>query len=122
MMNGRYFVEDVAGKMEMPGPDGKMKEMMFKGMAIEGYDNVKKKFVAAWMDNMGTGIMTMQGDYDPASKTLTYAGEVEPFPGMKQTIREALKITDKDHMFLEWYEPRDGKEVKTMEINYTRKK
>jgi len=122
MMNGRYFVEDVSGKMEMPGPDGKMKEMMFKGMALEGYDNVKKKFVASWVDNMGTGIMTMEGNYDPASKTLTYTGEVEPVPGMKQNIREALKMTDKDHMFLEWYESRDGKEVKTMEINYTRKK
>jgi len=42
--------------MQMPGEDGKMKDMMFKGMGMEGYDNVKKKFVASWIDNMGTGI------------------------------------------------------------------
>ena len=33
MMDGRYFVMDVTGKMQMPGPDGKKKEMTFKGMA-----------------------------------------------------------------------------------------
>ena len=42
--------------MQMPGEDGKMKDMQFKGMGVEGYDNVKKKFVASWIDNMGTGI------------------------------------------------------------------
>src|SRR5437867_13278879 len=44
--NGRspLYVMDVTGKMQMPGPDGKMKDMTFKGMGIEDYDNVKKKF------------------------------------------------------------------------------
>jgi hypothetical protein len=41
---------------------------------------------------------------------------------MKQKIREVVKLTDKDHMQLEWYEDRGGKEAKTMEIDYTRKK
>jgi hypothetical protein len=75
MMDGRFFVIDVTGKMEMPGPDGKKKEMTFKGMGIEGYDNVKKKFVGSWVDNMGTGIMMSEGTYDPATKTFTYTGE-----------------------------------------------
>src|SRR5215471_9977221 len=56
VMGGRYVVMDVTGKMQMPGEDGKMKEMLFKGMGVEGYDNVKQKFVASWIDNMGTGI------------------------------------------------------------------
>jgi Protein of unknown function (DUF1579) len=122
MMDGRFFVVDVAGKMEMPGADGKKKEMTFKGMGIEGYDNVKKKFVGTWMDNMGTGVMMSEGDYDPATKTFTYASEYEAIPGMKTKIREVVKIVDKDHHTFEWYEDRGGKEAKTMEINYTRKK
>jgi hypothetical protein len=121
-MNGRYFVMDVTGKMQMPGADGKMKDMTFKGMGIEGYDNVKKKFIGTWVDNMGTGIMMSEGDYDPATKTFTYTGEYEAIPGMKQKIREVVKITDKDHHFFEWYEDRGGQEAKTMEIAYTRKK
>jgi len=122
MMDGRFFVMDVTGKMDMPGPDGKKKEMTFKGMGIEGYDNVKKKFVGTWVDNMGTGIMMSEGTYDPATTTFTYTGEYEAIPSMKQKIREVMKIADKDHMSFEWYEDRGGKEAKTMEISYTRKK
>jgi|SRR6266498_2941398 len=122
MMDGRFFVVDVTGKMEMPGADGKKKEMTFKGMGIDGYDNVKKKFVGTWMDNMGTGVMMSEGDYDPATKTFTYASEYEAIPGMKTKIREVVKIVDKNHHTFEWYEDRGGKEVKTMEISYTRKK
>jgi hypothetical protein len=120
VMGGRYFVMDVTGKMQMPGQDGKMKDMEFKGMAVEGYDNMKKKFVASWIDSMGTGIQGSEGTYDPASKTFTYTMEMEPMPGMKQQVREVLKVPDKDHMLLEWYENRGGQEKKTMEIAYTR--
>jgi hypothetical protein len=120
IMDGRYVVMEVTGKMEMPGPDGKKKEVTFQGRGTEGYDNVKKKFVGTWMDNMGTGIMMSEGDYDPATKTFTYTSEIEMVPGMKQKIREVVKITDKDHMDFEWYEDRGGKEMKTMEIAYTR--
>ena len=120
IMDGRYVIMDVTGKMEMPGPDGKKKEMTFKGQGTEGYDNVKKKFVGTWIDSMGTGVMMSEGDYDPTTKTFTYTGEFEMMPGMKQKIREVVKITDKDHMDFEYYEDRGGKEMKTMEIAYTR--
>ena len=123
VMGGRYFVMDVSGKMQMPGPDGKMKDVEFKGMGIDGYDNVKKKFVSSWIDNMGTGIEFSEGTYDPATKTFTYASEMEAVPGMKTKVREVLKIADNDHHTFEWYEDRGkGQEAKTMEISYTRKK
>jgi Protein of unknown function (DUF1579) len=120
VMGGRYFVMDVTGKMQMPGEDGKMKDMQFKGMAVEGYDNVKKKFVSSWIDSMGTGIQFSEGTYDPTTKTFTFNMEMEMMPGMKTPVREVIKVTDKDHMLLEWYENRGGNEVKTMEIAYTR--
>jgi hypothetical protein len=120
VMGGRYFVMDVSGKMQMPGEDGKMKDMQFKGMAVEGYDNVKKKFVGSWIDNMGTGIQSSEGTYDPATKTFTFNMEMEMMPGMKTPVREVIKVTDKDHMLLEWFENRGGQEKKTMEIAYTR--
>ncbi len=122
IMGGRYVMMDVSGKMQMPGEDGKMKDMMFKGMGMEGYDNVKKKFVASWIDNMGTGIEFSEGTYDPATRSFTYTSEMEPVPGMKTAIREVIKIADNNHMSLEWYENQGGQEKKTMEINYTKKK
>ena len=120
VMDGRYFVSDHASKMTMPGPDGKMVEMEFKGTATEGYDNAKQKFVASWIDNMGTGIMLMEGTYDAAAKTVTYLGEEQPIPGMKFKVRETITYTDKDHHKMEYYEVHDGGEVKIMSIDYTR--
>ena len=122
IMGGRYCTMDVSGKMQMPDETGKMKEIMFKGMGIEGYDNVKKKFVASWIDNMGTGMEFSEGTYDPATKTFTYTMEMEPMPGMKTQVREVIKVADNNHMMLEWYENQGGQEKKTMEINYTKKK
>jgi hypothetical protein len=122
VMNGRFFLGEYSGSMKMPGADGKMKDFTFKGMSVEGYDNVKQKFVSSWVDNMGTGIMNSEGSYDPATKTFTYRGEMEPVPGMKMPVREVIKVTDKNHHIFEWYENRGGQETKTMEIDYTRKK
>jgi hypothetical protein len=120
LMGGRYVVMDVTGKMQMPDETGKMKDMQFKGMGIDGYDNVKKKFVSSWIDNMGTGIQFSEGSYDPATKTFTYTSEIEMMPGMKIPVREVIKVPDNNRMVLEWYESHGGQEKKTMEINYTR--
>ncbi len=119
-MGGRYFVMDASGKFPMPGPDGKMMTMDFKGRSTEGYDNAKKKFVSSWIDNMGTGIMLSEGTYDPSTKTFTFHATYDMAPGVQTKIRETLKITDKDHHVMEWFEQRGGQEVKTMEIAYTR--
>jgi hypothetical protein len=122
LMGGRYFLSEHNGKMKMPGPDGKLTEVDFSGMGIEGYDNVQKKFVSSWIDNMSTSITRSEGSYDAATKTLTYHAEFEMMPGMKTKVRQVIKITDKDNHTFEWYENQGGKEVRTMEITYTRKK
>jgi hypothetical protein len=122
IMDGRYFTLNVTGHMKMPGADGKMKDFEFKGTSLEGYDNVQKKFVGTWADNMGTGIVMSTGTYDSATKTFTYNSEMEMVPGMKTKVREVLKVVDANHHTFEWYEDRGGQEVKTMEINYTREK
>ncbi len=42
-------------------------------------------------------------------------------PGMKTKVRELVKFTDNDHHVFEFFENRGGTEVKTMEIDSTRK-
>lgn len=121
VMGGRYLISNHTGKMSMPGPDGKMMDMEFQGMAIEGYDNAKKKFVSSWIDNMGTGIENSEGTYDPATKALTYVGSFEPMPGMVTKVRQVVKCVDKDHHTMEMFEDHNGALVKTMEIKYSRK-
>jgi hypothetical protein len=122
IFDGRYFTFDVSGKFQMPGKDGKPVNMDFKGMAIEGYDNVKKKFISSWIDNMSTMMMNSEGTYDAATKTFTYMAECEMMPGMRTKMREVIKIVDKDHHTFEMYEDRGTGETKSMEIAYTRKK
>jgi hypothetical protein len=121
VLGGRYVASETTGKMQMPGADGKMTDMEFKGMSFEGYDNAKKKFVYSWIDNMGTGIMNAEGTYDAGSKTLTYViNDYEPMPGMKTKMRQTVVFTDSNHHTMSFFEDRGGKEVKTMEIAYTR--
>jgi hypothetical protein len=69
---------------------------------------------------MGTGILMMEGTYDPSAKTMTYLGEEEPIPGVKFKMREVITYTDKDHHSLAFYEVHGEAEVKVMEIAYTR--
>jgi hypothetical protein len=120
LMGGRYFQNEASGTFHMPGPDGQLHDMEFKGMSIDAYDNVKQKFVSSWIDNMGTSIVILEGTYDPASKTLTYYTEEEMMPGVKTKAKQTIKFLDHDHYVLDWYEKRGGEEAKTMEINYTR--
>jgi hypothetical protein len=121
IMGGRYLISNHKGKMEMPGAGGGMTNMVFEGMAIEGYDNVKKKYVSSWIDNMGTGIENSEGTYDAATKTLTYMGSYEAMPGMVTKMKQVTKCIDNDHHTMEMFEIQGGKEVKTMEISYSRK-
>ena len=122
IMDGRYLHGEYSGKFKMPNAEGKITEMPFKGNSLDAYDNVKKKFISAWIDNMGTGIMLSEGTYDAATKSFTYTGEYEAMPGMKSKVREVITMTDKDHHSMQYYEDRGQGEMKSMEITYSRKK
>lgn len=114
IMDGRYLEEHYTGDfMGMP----------FKGMGISGYDNVQKKYVTAWLDNLSTGIMLFTGTADASGKIFNYTGDyADPMTGKLQKMRSVMKIVgDKAHIF-EMYGPgEDGKEFKMMEITHTRK-
>ena len=120
VMDGRFITSQNTGKMSMPGPDGKLMDSIYEGMGTEGYDNTKKKYVGSWIDNQGTGIMTMEGTYDPATKTLTYEGEEQAAPGVKFKMRQTIKTVDKDHRLIEFFQINGGKEVKLVEMTYAR--
>src|SRR3546814_8534307 len=81
-----------------------------------GYDNVRGKYVASWVDDMSTGLMTSEGDYDPATKTYTFVAEMaDPMnDGAPIAIRETVRIIDDDHHVMEMFETHDGQDVRTM--------
>jgi hypothetical protein len=113
--DGRFVEETVTGSfMGMP----------FRGTAITGYDNLKKKYVQTWMDNVSTGLYYAEGTYDAATKTFTFTGE-SPDATMTKYVksRSTDKMIDADHGVAQSFQPGpDGKETMTMEITYTRVK
>lgn len=44
----------------------------FRGHGVTGYDPEKKKVVGSWVDTMSPRMMSIEGDYDPATKTISY--------------------------------------------------
>jgi hypothetical protein len=96
----------------------------FNGIGFTGYDNVRGKFTSSWADDMSTGLMTSTGDYDPATKTYTFTTSMaDPMNnGAMVPVRETIRIIDADHHVMEMFESRDGKETRTMQIDYARVK
>jgi hypothetical protein len=105
---------------------GSFMGMPFEGMSIMGYDNAKKKFVSTWIDNMGTGIMHAEGDWNPSKKSIELKGKMtDPArPGKDCDFRETYTFIDANNHTMEMYGPdsKTGKEYKTMEIKFTKKK
>lgn len=113
VMGGRYQESTVKGKMM---------GMDFEGRSLMGYDNAKKKFVCTWIDNMGTGIMTTEGTYNEADKTLDMKGTMtDPSTGKGTNVRQVYHMTDEKTQVMEMYCDMNGKESKTMEITLTKK-
>lgn len=86
IMNGLYQMTDFTSTMM---------GMPMKGHGIMGYDKMKKKFVMDWVDNMGSGIVRMEGDYDATSKILNMKGkQSDPTRKMETDIRQQIKFND----------------------------
>jgi len=116
VLNGRYLHGEY---------DGDFMGQPFKGMSLNGYDSLKKKHFSAWIDDMSTGLMTMEGSADSSGKTITYTGEC-PCPeegGKMKAFKQVVTITDDDHYKMEMFTPdKDGKEFRSMNIEYARVK
>lgn len=96
----------------------------FEGIGTMAYDNASNKVVSSWIDNMGTGMMYMSGDYNADAKTVELKGEVtDPVTKKLKAARETYTYIDDNTRKMEMYDVTpDGKEYKSMEIVLTRKK
>jgi len=104
--------------------DGTFMGQPFSGIGFTGYDNVTKKYWGTWVDDMGTGVMTSTGRMNKGGKSMTYTGQApDPTTGKMAANKTKLILTDADHYSFEmWGAGPDGKQVKMMEIAYSRKK
>lgn len=121
ILGGRVLAEEVKHN---PVSEDAMVGAPFEGFALNGYDNMSKKYWNTWVDSTGTGIMVSTGTVDASGKTFTYFGEYDSAKtGQRKTTRYVLKIAGDDKLVFEIYDKGpDGKEYMNLEITYARVK
>jgi hypothetical protein len=106
------------GKYQEGTFKGEMFGMSFEGRGMTAYDNASKEFITTWIDNMGTGMLVSHGQYDEASKSITFRGNmVDPVTGKEKKVKEVITFMDDKNQKMEMFEVNsDGTEFKNMEI------
>lgn len=98
-----------------------MMGMPFTGMQMDAYDNAKKEFVSVWIDNMGTGVLLLKGQYDEKTKAITYTGSTyDPASGKDADMKVVITFIDENTHRFEMYMVNGDQEFKSMEMLYTR--
>jgi Protein of unknown function (DUF1579) len=113
-LDGRVLVEQVTSSM-MGRP--------FTGHGMMGFDNVSGKYWSTWNDSMSTGILVSEGACDASGKTCSFTGSWnDPIKKAPVKARMTTRWTSPTTEIFELYGPgKDGKEMKMMEIIYTKK-
>lgn len=112
----------LGGRYQQSVTNGSMMGMPFEGISTLAYDNFKKMYYTTWIDNMGTGLMYMSGTSDASGKVITFTGtQFDPLAGKDLDARQVFTMIDDNNQMMEMYITKDGKEMKTMEIKFTRK-
>jgi hypothetical protein len=137
---GKFYMEPGQPPVEMKGSEtSKMVfggwylnsdvKSTFMGAPFEGrwtmtYSLFKKKYQAGWMDSIMPHLFTSEGELDGTGKIFTLNGEgFDPATGKATRERWVLEIKDADHHTMAFYGPgTDGKERKTGEIAYQKRK
>ena len=116
IFDGRYLKSEF---------EGMMGGMASKGIEIIGYDLFKNKYTSFWIDSMGTGFMITSGTLNAAGNILTETGaSPDPMTDGK-TMQKFKNVTtflgDGKYKFEMFMVMPDGKEMKGMELVFTRK-
>jgi hypothetical protein len=96
----------------------------FEGRGQTGYDANKGKYVATWIDTMSSDIMTLEGDFDEKTNTMTMTGKGKDPAGKPYEAKEVSEHKGDDTrvftMYMKSAETKDEM-AKMMEITYTRR-
>jgi hypothetical protein len=104
--------------------DGKMLDKPFHGLGVLGFDRARNKFSCLWLDSVVTSMHLSKGTYDESAKTFTFKCEEEcPITQKHVRMRNTLRLVSNDEQVMEMHRQLgDEKEMKVLEITFTRKK
>jgi hypothetical protein len=112
-LDGRVLVEQVSSTMN---------GQPWMGHGMQGYDNTTGKYWSTWNDSMSTGLMVTEGTCDAKQNCTFHGSWTDPVKKTLVKSRMTTKWTSPTTELFEMYAPgKDGKEMKMMEITYTKK-
>lgn len=113
----------MGGRYQQSIHTGTMMGQPFEGQGTLAWDNARKMLISTWIDNMGTGIMYLEGPWDSTSNSATLKGKTtDPSTGKEMDIKQTFTVVNDNTQKLEMFMTQDGKEFKNMEIMLTRTK
>jgi len=101
---------------------GTLNGQPFEGMMLTGYDNVAKKYVSEWIDNMGTSFIHYDGTYDKRLKRLFMGARfLDPMTRQPLKVRAITTFVDASSWtYEEFSTPEGGKEWQSLKITFTK--
>lgn len=112
IMGGRYLSCEYEGD----GWGG----MPFQGMSILAYDNIQKKYVETWIDNMSTMIMISEGEADDSGKKITLTATMIEPGGKKVRHKWETQIVNNNKTTLTGWDITKGEPRKMAELTFDR--
>ncbi len=91
----------------------------FSGMAIDGFDRIRKKYTGIWMDSMGTIMMVFEGDLKGDVRTMT-CDYIDPTGKPSKMKGVTTIVSENEHKYESWAEAPNGDSFQNMEMIYTR--
>lgn len=117
VLGGRYLHTDWKGEM-MGKPH--------HGIGVMGYDNAKQQYHSQWYDTWQTGCYQLHGQASEDGSSISSDGTWEmKLPDgniMSMKTRMVYTFKDADTFVMEHYSIQGDKEVREMELTYTRRK
>jgi hypothetical protein len=113
IFNGLYQEEKFSGNMM---------GTKFEGRGMLAYDNARKKFINTWVDNMGSGLLCLEGDYSEKDNSITLSGNMtDPSTGKPSMFKQVVSMPDNKSLMYVMYADQGGKEQKMMEVKLRKK-
>lgn len=93
----------------------------FEGRGLTGYNNVTGTWWGTWLDNMSTGIMTSDGEWDFEKGIGVFYGDyVDPMTKVIEETRGVVTKLEGGNELMEMFMITPTGEFKSMEILYER--
>lgn len=117
-LGGLFLRQHYTGD-DQPGP-----VPAFEGRGYWGFNKTTGLFEGFWIDTASSVMQHETGNVDGSGRVWTMVGEfTDPGSGKPMRKKSVIRLTDENHHSMEMFMPGpDGREVRTMEILYSRQK